>query len=215
MKKLLVGTGAVALMFGLLGVAGTPAAVKAETSNPQPGFDGVIVRLCTEGADIDNLYCSSQNEILASQTATTRTYTSSGGTVALPGTYQFTNAQLSSGGGSPRAVVFGPISGTYSGFGSAWIWGYLFKNATIGQPADGIPTELFSYALGAAGAGLANSRSGSVGREFAFTPLAQFNFAPYYVSVYLDQALPGGLANPGIGTPNTLDGQVWGWQIMP
>lgn len=212
MKKLLIGMGSATLLFGLLGMAATPAAIKAETTNPQPGLDGATVRLCEEGLDADGNYCSSPGETLATQTAITRVFTTLGGPATLPGTYRFTSAELASGNGGPRAVVFGPISGTYSGYASAWIWGFLCKNASLQQPLVGIPTELHQTTLGAPGAGLATSQTGSVGREYTFPPLATFYQTPYYVTVYLDQSLPGGPANPGIGSPNTLDGQVWGWQ---
>ena len=214
MKKLLLGTGSLALLFGVMNLIATPATTQAETSNPQPGLDGVTVRLCAETADPDNLYCSSPGETVATQTAITRVYQSNGGgTPPLPGTYRFTAAQLQVS--SPRAVVFGPISGLYSGLGSAWIWGFLFKNSSISQAIDDVPTELFDYALGAPGTGIASSLTGSVGREFGYFPLADFLARPYYVAVYLDQAIPGGQPNPGIGQVVTLDGQVWGWQITP
>ncbi|MBK7780637.1 MAG: hypothetical protein IPJ58_07685 [Ardenticatenia bacterium] len=215
MKKLLAGSASAALLVGLLCLAGTPVATQAETSNPLPGLDGVTVRLCTETADADNLYCSSPGEVLNTQTAISRVYNSGNGgsSPVLPGTYRFTSAQLQAS--SPRAVVFGPISGLYAGLGSAWIWGYLFKNGTIGQDVDGIPTELFSYALGAPGTGIATSYTGTVGQEFGYLPLAEFISRPYYVTLYLDQVIPGGLPNPGIGQVNTLDGQVWGWQVIP
>lgn len=207
-----------ALVAGaLVAFASEPRGSSAEEPNPKPGLPTVVVQLCIESADFNNIYCD-PGEVIASQVSETRTYPMwGGGEMTLPGTYQFTQAELNQAPGSPRAVVFGPIHGIYEGYPSAWIWGAIWKNGTLGQPywLPGVPTELFRGALGNPSTGLDLSRSGEFQKEFAFYPHAQFAFDPYYVVVYLDQSVSGQIANPGIGNPNTLDGQVWGMDVSP
>ncbi len=202
----------------LLGLASSPAGVGAEEPDPQPGLDNVTVRLCVESNDSGNTYCD-RNEVLATQQSATRAFPvgTGGNPMTLAGTFSFSSSQLESD--FPRAVVFGPISGIYQGISQAWLWGSLWRDGTIGEGffLEEIPTELFVGGLGAPGAGLDFSSTSQYNREYAFQPLAWFGMSAYYVVLYLDATPPGypGLANPGIGDPDTLDGQVWGWSAAP
>lgn len=193
-------------------------AVRAEEPNPDPGLDGVTVRLCTESADVSNVYCSSPGEVIATQIAQERTFAVSidGGAMTLPGSFRFTSSELAQAGGLPRAVVYGPIQGLYEQFGSAYFWGVMFRDNIISQWFDDNPTEVSVGALGSPGMGLDLSHTRQYGKDFAFNPLAAFHAQPYYVTIYLDQSLNNyPVPNPGIGTPTTLDGQVWGSQNRP
>lgn len=202
----------------VLGFAAHAATARAEEPNPSPGLDGVDVRLCTEGWDADLRYCSSPDEVIASQTSQTRVFDAGPrATVTLEGSFRFTAAELAAAGelGHPRAIVYGPIHGTYEAQLAAWIWGTLFRNNDALDGFTGVHTEIHEYVVGDPGLGLDTSFTRQYGKEFAFMPHAIFVTIPHYVSIYLDQSLPGMMPNPGIGTPNTLDGQVWGMQGAP
>ncbi len=218
MKKLvccMVGTMA---GVALLGLASSPAGVGAEEPDPQPGLDNVTVRLCIESPfDLDRRYCG-PGEILAQQTSTERTYELyGGGQTTLPGTFQFLSSDLNQGGGAPRAVVFGPISGTYEGYTAAFLWGVLFRDGILGgnYHLTGYSTEIFQTTLGPVGNGLDGSYTGEFNLEYGFQPWVRFGTFPYYVALYLDESLPGMLPPPALPPLSTIDGQVWGWSSAP
>lgn len=215
-NMLRTGTGLVATAI-VLALAVHVTAVRAEEPDPSPGLDGVVVRLCTESADIGSVYCSNQGEIIASQAAQTREFDlnrSQGTKVTLPGSFRFTASQLNQAGGLPRAVVYGPIQGFYEGRNSAWFWGVMFRDDHVEQYYFDNPTELFDYGLGTPGYGLELSPTAEYALDFAYSTFADFGHKAYYVTIYLDQSV-GPLANPGIGSPASLGGQVWGRQQPP
>lgn len=216
-NMLRTGAGLIAIVTALA-LAIQVTAVRAEEPDPSPGLDGVTVRLCTESADVSNVYCSSPGEVIATQIAETRTFDviPNGGTMTLPGSFRFTSSELAQAGGLPRAVVYGPIQGFYEGIGSAYFWGVMFRDNVITQFFNDNPTEVSAGALGSPGMGLDLSHTRQFGKDFGFTPYAAFQAQPYYVTIYLDQSLSNyPVTNPGIGTPTTLDGQVWGRQNRP
>lgn len=205
----------VAAAAAVLALAAHATTARAEEPNPSPALDGVQVRLCTDGWDVDARYCSASGEVIATQTSQPRLFDAGpDAEVTLPGSFRFTAVELAEAAryGLPRAVVFGPIYGVYEGEVAGYIWGTLFRDNDAYAGYTGVHTEVHQNYLGDPALGLDTSFTRQYGKEFAFIPHALFNTIPYYVTIYLDQSLPGMQANPGIGTPNTLDGQVWGMQ---